>query len=429
MKSMLYVLLMILSLCTITCRDEYTLEGNSIQSTLEKLQIALNQNDFTKIEPLMADNFSFNGYDGEMGRMIMSQVVSQYPKKTASIKIRNVIKSDTGYIVAAEFVSSDEIALKELLLSLDFKIQKAPIIDIQIAGHGSSPGSKSPEKPAVAGIIPAKMVVPFELAGGLITVKAEIEGVWGTYIVDSGAAGNTLNSKYFPELMDNSKPLNHPMGGVGGSIESVRVVTASNFKWQETELNSMRTLIYDLSHLEKNVGIEIKGLIGAEFLEDYVVVFDYDQLQLTLYSNESNTFSPESADKIFDIEMIGHIPVLEIEIGGRALRVGLDSGAEEAMLSLKWENLLIPQYTIVGKFELTGADLRRSMRKKVQLDAFQFGDLNYENHQFVFADLNFGSGVNIDGLLGFEFLSQHKTAVDLKNEKIYIWETSSHTTH
>jgi len=415
------LILVIFSLAMTACKEQHSETGASIQATLDHLKIALNEHDFEEIEPLIAVDFAFNGYDGEMGRMIMSQIVAQYPQKTSAINITDVKLEGSNYVVTAEFVSRDETVLKEVILTSDYKIERAQIVEIAMGGH--EPAQKSHTIPFYSSPednIPSKMVADFELAGRLITVEAEVEGVRGTYIVDSGAVTFMLNSRYFPGLEDRAKPMDHGAQGVNGSLEGIRVVDANNFIWQDTELASISALLYDLSHLEEKTGVEIKGLIGAEFLKRYVVEYDYSKQEITLYSNASNSFTQDEMSHVVDIEMLDNMPVFGIEIGKKKLRVALDCGAEEAMLFKKWDEPLSPYYKYLGTTGLSGADKVESINKQVKLDAYKVGDVTYKKQDFIFADLTYNHSIEIDGLLGYEFLSQHKTTVDYEKGKIYI---------
>ncbi|MCH8285871.1 hypothetical protein IIB79_05000, partial [candidate division KSB1 bacterium] len=71
---------------------------------------------------------------------------------------------------------------------------------------------------------------------------------------------------------------------------------------------------------------------------------------------------------------------------------------------------------------LTGADKNSQIGDSVRLDEFEISDLSYKDHTFLFNNLNFGHELQIDGLLGYEFLSQYITAIDYKNQKLYIFK-------
>lgn len=141
-----------------------------------------------------------------------------------------------------------------------------------MVGHGT----KQDETSSTTEKFPAGMVVPFELAERLIVVEAEIEGVRGNFLVDSGSPTFVLNAGRLAQLRDLAKPLNQSIHGANGAVQNVMQVDASGFIWKDIELASINAIFYDLSHLERNVGVEVLGIIGVEFLQRFTLVFDYD---------------------------------------------------------------------------------------------------------------------------------------------------------
>ena len=91
------------------------------------------------------------------------------------------------------------------------------------------------------------------------------------------------------------------------------------------------------------------------------------------------------------------------------------------MLFTKWEETLEPHYEFLRSDVLNGGDTNSQMGNVVRLDTFEIGDLRYDDHTFRFNDINSGHDTPIDGILGYEFLSQYKTAIDYQNRKLYIW--------
>jgi hypothetical protein len=413
MKRFLIIILFLAA----TISNGWADHGN-IQQTLDHLKSALNDHDFEQLTPLLATNFSFNSYDGEMGRMIMRQIVDQYPKAIASISIKNVEKSGQQFNVTTEFHFQGESEEKMLTLSADYKIIQAPIVQIQKVGHGTTQNetSSTTEK------IPARMVVPFELAGRLIVVEAEIEGVRGNFLVDSGSPTFVLNAGRLVQLSDLAKPLDQSIHGASGAVQNVMQVDALGFIWKDIELASINAIFYDLSHLEKNVGVDVLGIIGVEFLQRFTLVFDYDQQELTLITEDPAKFWSKQPTNSIEFTMIGHIPVIDAKIGEQPLLFGIDCGAAAAMLFTKWEEPLQNHYQFLGQSVLTGADHNSQVGNEVKLAAFVVDGLSYKDHTFRFNDLVFNHEIVIDGLIGYEFLSEYKTAIDYTNRKLYVWE-------
>ncbi len=286
------------------------------------------------------------------------------------------------------------------------------------SSHKSNPILKTTENDK----IPATMVAPFELAGRLIVVEAEIEGVRGKFLVDSGSPSFVLNANYFPWLTDRAQSLGHAMYGAGGEIKEIKIVNASGFKWQKTELNSIKAMFIDLAHLEENIGTELVGLIGADFLQNFTIQFDYARREVTLFSDNTSDSWQTPPNQVIDFSMIGHIPVIDARIGKHSLRLGIDCGAERAMLFTKWEDPLKPHYEFLRNDVLHGGDTNSQMGNVVRLGMFEIGGLRYDEHTFRFNNINSGHDMKIDGILGYEFLSQYKTAIDYQNRKLYVWD-------
>jgi hypothetical protein len=74
--------------------------------------------------------------------------------------------------------------------------------------------------------------------------------------------------------------------------------------------------------------LETSGLIGVDLLNDYDVLFDQPGGQLLLA--ESDLMEKEMPDAVVRIELgfIMGIPTVGIEVGGRSVRVFVDTGAQ-----------------------------------------------------------------------------------------------------
>ncbi len=416
MKRTICLVVLILTLCS-----SYGWAHNPIQTTLDHLQQALNENDFAALKPHLADEFSFNGYDGSMGLSIMTQIVDQYPRTIRSISVQSVIENDDRIILTTEIDLGDEVEIKEIVLDREFKILLAPIVEIQLGGHGGTGLANKAPKGTNQVKYPAVTEANFELVGRLIAVTAEVEGVRGNFMIDTGATGFIINSRLHPNLDDRAQPLDKASFGVNGKISNARKVTAKNFKWDALQAETIDGLYYDLSHLEESVGMELLGIIGADFLSQFTLQFDYKRKVMTLYSGDATKEWSTPPNQTIELDVLGHMPVFTAQFGEYSLRLAIDSGAEGGMIFKKWEDRLQKQYEVVGQESLNGADQVSSMATKVELTEFRVDGIFYRGHKFMLADLVFDHEVQIDGLVGYEFLSSYKTAIDIQGQKLYVW--------
>ena len=121
-----------------------------------------------------------------------------------------------------------------------------------------------------------------------------------------------------------------------------------------------------------------------------------------------------------------HLPVITVQVNGRTLKLGLDTGAAVNLLDKTMlDELPATLLTNVQTEELVALD--RSIIKvktgnitETQVDGQKFGDMKY-----LFTDLSgikANSALQIDGLLGWPFFQKMKCSINYKKATLYIWE-------
>ena len=163
------------------------------------------------------------------------------------------------------------------------------------------------------------------------------------------------------------------------------------------------------------------GIIGSDMLSQFTVEIDYKAKNIVLIADNPQDQWQHQPDESLDFKMIGHIPVIEAQVADRQLLFGIDSGAEGAMLMTRWERALNSQYEFIKNDNLKGIDGNTQVTKVVRLNDFKVGEQSFKGHQFIIADIKWGHESIIDGLLGYEFLSSKRMAIDYKNQKIHFW--------
>ncbi len=265
----------------------------------------------------------------------------------------------------------------------------------------------------------AVSIAPFDLINGMILVKASVNGTIGNFILDTGSPGIVINSSA-PEVSAE-----YTAAGVGGAL-AVGEITINHFKWGIIEKEELRGFTIDISHLEKNTGRKLAGLIGYEILQHYEVFFDYPNEIVKIYDAEHGSeFRGAAPATVVPFQINGHLPVIEVQVGNKTAFLGLDSGAEVNLLHESFYKQLDKSYLgkkskekVVGldqgELDVVAAELNTSAIKGHQLPAMRF----------LFLDLNGLSGrfeSKLDGLLGFSFFQQHAVSINYKEQKVYIW--------
>jgi len=118
--------------------------------------------------------------------------------------------------------------------------------------------------------------------------------------------------------------------------------------------------------------------------------------------------------------------VFPVQIAGYEMRMGLDSGAGEAMLFERWQATLVGQYEFIKRTELRGGDKNVQMGDVVRIDNMQVQDIDYADLTFRFNDIatHNGNSLPMDGLLGYEFLKRRPTAINFRTRELLVWSKS-----
>jgi len=406
----------------------HSVDAERIAATLESLRQSVNHHDYAQLEPSLAANFTYQGSDAGMSKMIMRQVIAGYPNEISAISIVSISETDEAWEVAVRLESAADSDRRTIRLTKDYRLLQADIADIQLAGHGPA----APEPRTTTTDLPAVTTVPFTLARNLIVVEAEINGVFGNYLVDTGAQSVVLNRPHFePDdietvVMDHASP-----SGANGAILDALGAVDLRLSWGEIKIDGLRGMVTDLSHLEKSLGVPVAGVIGYNVLERFQIHFDYAAQELTLYSLDDDFQPLVESDlgeptQITEFKLVAHIPVFPVNIAGYELQMGLDSGAGEAMLFERWQATLDGQYEFIERTELRAGDKNVQMGDVVRIDNMRVQDINYADLTFRFNDIAAHSGKSMpfDGLLGYEFLKTRPTALNFRTRRLLVWSKS-----
>ena len=262
----------------------------------------------------------------------------------------------------------------------------------------------------------------FELQKGLIVVEGILDGQVGRYILDTGAPCLVVNAQ---QSSDEQQMITTGHG----LSESISLTTgqARTFEFAGKSRRQLSLLALDIAHLKQAEGPAVAGLIGAELFRDAELFLDYEkQLYALLPARKNLLHQLETPSMQLDIEFEGHLPVLRLTIGDTVLRFGIDSGAGSnlidkaalAQLPDTWV-VLLQQETVRGLDKIERSADRLSI-EQLQLTANQ-PMIEMTFLAIDFAPLRTQTGYQIDGLLGYDFLSQFRLSINYPARKLYIW--------
>jgi hypothetical protein len=166
---------------------------------------------------------------------------------------------------------------------------------------GAVPGAAASSKPVA--------VMSFDLHDGRVFLPVRVNGKGpGDFQFDS-AAHSSCVTKRFGERVALEAPLRATVSGAGDGSQTVAVAPDVAFGVGVLAFRAARVPLVDLDLVERGIGRRTDGLVGREFLERYVVAFDYGARTMTAF---------EPAD--FEYGGGGTVLPIEILMGGPVVR-------------------------------------------------------------------------------------------------------------
>jgi len=256
------------------------------------------------------------------------------------------------------------------------------------------------------------IVIPLKNAGRLFMIEAVIDGEPGNLIFDTGATGLVLNRTYFRKYIKTGTVSSK---GITGDVANVENINVGKIYISGLSFNNMQASLADLGHIENRRGVKVLGLMGFDLIKDFEIIIDiaHNQLQLFRIDNKgarkSLSQSGFRSDHTQKIEFSKNILYLNATVGGKILKFCLDTGAEANAISDHSPKSVLSTISIERKSNLRGSGSGSAEVYFGTMKELKLGEKSIRNMETVITSLeSIGEayGVNIDGMLGYNFLSK-----------------------
>ena len=121
-----------------------------------------------------------------------------------------------------------------------------------------------------------------------LMIKIQINGKPANLIIDTGASKTIFDKKRIAKYVSNKKFDAHDKlsTGLGTNTMKSHTTTLKKIKIGDIEIPNYKTVLLDLSHVNKSykqVGFPpIEGVLGSDILLEYKAVIDYEKKVLKL---------------------------------------------------------------------------------------------------------------------------------------------------
>ena len=335
-------------------------------------------------------------------------------------------------IVRFEFFSVESRATRKglwvvlvviLLLSLTGIAWREGALN-SLIGHFMIPQAAPPTIPANF----SDITIPFELVNEHVMIRAQVNGSRPlSFLLDTG-------DKYAIVDFELAKELGVPLGGnisvhgEGPEVKTGAFVKETNFTLLGFPgFSQAVTLAVPIRDLAPRLGRDLDGIIGSEFIKNFVVELDYQKHAITLHNRSTFSYSGSGQKIPIHLTSSGH-PVLAAVItpvGGNPINadVELDIGASGA-LELHSQFVLDhhlpgPNVSTIRQIGAAGTGGKTEGRIG-RVAAFKIGKYDLHDPLTVFSSDTRGNTATLEtsGNLGEEILERFKLFFDYGHDRI-----------
>lgn len=270
------------------------------------------------------------------------------------------------------------------------------------------------------------LLITLKRAGNLVLIEVIIDGVHGNLIFDSGSSAElVLNKTYF---RNHARCGNRKITGINGLVKEIDIIKVDSLVMSDITSHKIEADLLDLSHIENSKGVKILGFFGLKFLQDFEIVLDVMKGELQIFRTNWRGNRINSQDRIlFDysqrITICNNVVFMWAFVGGKELRFCLDTGAESNVVSSIAPKKALRCVSISGRIKVNDAGSQSSELLYGVINDFELGSRKIPDMKTIISNLYSLTKIynmQIDGVLGYEFLKQGKIYINCKKSKIGI---------
>jgi hypothetical protein len=275
-------------------------------------------------------------------------------------------------------------------------------------------------------------IIPFNRVDNLIVVKARVDTTEGNFILDTGAPHLVLNLTYFRDypITSSHEEEQTSIGGRGGASNKT---TVGELVFGEMALHRLNADLTNLGNIENAKRLKVLGLLGLDLFQRCEIIIDFEKSLIYLHrigKKETSTYRHQmlndtSSYRTFPIDVANGRMTTSTEVAGKKLKLVIDCAAESNILDSRLPDTILETITITRRVKLTGPGDRKVDALYGSLGSMRMGSRQIDNLPIVIVNLEytcFSDDICVNGVLGFEFLSQHKIGFNFATRKMYIWK-------
>ena len=255
--------------------------------------------------------------------------------------------------------------------------------------------------------------IPFKVINGLTIIQAEVDGVRGSFLLDTGSDGVFMDG-----IVDDNKESIITLGGTSNiSTQLLKELRIGSFSQKNLEVQ-----IISLEPIEAHLGIDLNGIIGGHLFLPKVLKIDFKNSMITLSDKLPKEVRKQFINQI-GISIVHDVPVAEIDIENKTYRFALDTGSSIHFIDTEVLDKLVHVKISASSSTMKCLANTNNKIQKVQIKKIEIGKASFLNQFYLhkdFADINQTMAITLDGILSLSQLSKEVVLIDYNRRKMYF---------
>ena len=282
-----------------------------------------------------------------------------------------------------------------------------------------SPVCSKTTQPKAKGYI-KPISIPLRMSGNLMLIEADVDGVSGFFIFDTGAPYLVLNNTYFRDYPHEDEYVALGINNIEVDIFRTRV---QQLKIRNLVYEKLEADVADLSHLENSRGVKILGLLGTNLFTDFVIGINISEQYLIIHSPSDFSKEKQPAYNVIPFRLKDNIILISGSMSEVPLNFVFDTGAEINVLDHDLPDKAYQPFIIQRRNKLSGSvgntiEVFAGITQSTKIGSFLVLQMktimtNLEGIEKVY-------DVEVDGIIGYEFLVKVPVIVDFSAKEIKL---------
>ncbi|MFL6227864.1 MAG: aspartyl protease family protein [Pyrinomonadaceae bacterium] len=271
--------------------------------------------------------------------------------------------------------------------------------------------------------------IPFELYANVIFLRARVNGSEPlSFIFDTGAGINVVNASRAAGLSLARASGGVTAKGTGGTVEGT-LATGATVALPGVEAFGQRIAVLPLDSLEPHVGRRVDGILGYDFIKQFVVEIDYERKTISFH--DPRTYQYRGRGAIIPVGLRGGTPFITTTVDLSAAdsvtgEFEIDTGSDGALgvydyfVRARALRQHLPRMSAPQKGMGVGGE---TSSVEARVKDFRVGRFRIENPVISLSEDDNeegGARPKYDGMIGTEVFRRFKVVIDYARSRLIL---------